>query len=499
LTRSRTRERNKRATGKARTEWLATPRFLRDYARASGPLQSLAEQEVKTLIRRAGSDRSWTASYAQVRGINGAKVLELELGGGPRLLAHVGDRTVTLVAMGDHEITRRYVRRGNLSADLKGSKDLPRQFRLGHRDQLLPAPGLAPPGRLSGFGNEISPDWIYFLDEEQAQVCDDLVDLVEDVLLQADMYRVLFVLGGPGTGKTSILLQVLKRLSDQVEPNVESWTVGLRVSDHLGRYIEASTGWDLTPSRQLGEEPADLDILLVDDPSSREEIQSFAQEARQERLRALVVAFDPLQLADSLSDAQYRNIVQTHSAIEWTLSTSYRQKKKVGKEALKVATVVAGSSPFLDEGKKQRYAKERRSLTNIANDLVFRNPSGYSASFPEATLSDWRKYLAWVSKQAGLWRHWPALLVVVDDDTSLPEDWRRALEDREGVRQLPLTDLEAIKGLEFQHVALILSRERYEAICDGFSGTGRRLYNDYRLLRIPFSRAKDSLAVFVRG
>jgi len=56
----------------------------------------------------------------------------------------------------------------------------------------------------------------------------------------------------------------------------------------------------------------------------------------------------------------------------------------------------------------------------------------------------------------------------------------------------------AVKGLEYQHVALVLSRERLIAVQNGFSGTGRRLYNDYRLLRIPFTRAKDSLAVFAR-
>ena len=56
-----------------------------------------------------------------------------------------------------------------------------------------------------------------------------------------------------------------------------------------------------------------------------------------------------------------------------------------------------------------------------------------------------------------------------------------------------------IKGLEFQHVVLLLSPSRYHAAESGFTGSGLRLYDEYRLLRIPFSRAKDSLAVFVPG
>jgi hypothetical protein len=57
--------------------------------------------------------------------------------------------------------------------------------------------------------------------------------------------------------------------------------------------------------------------------------------------------------------------------------------------------------------------------------------------------------------------------------------------------------LGSIKGLEYQHVILILSERRYRELQEGFSGSGPRLYQDYRLLRIPFTRAKDSIAVFV--
>ena len=60
-------------------------------------------------------------------------------------------------------------------------------------------------------------------------------------------------------------------------------------------------------------------------------------------------------------------------------------------------------------------------------------------------------------------------------------------------------ELSLIKGLEFQHVFLILDRATHDTLESGFEGSGVRVYDSRRLLRIPFSRAKDSLVTFVWG
>jgi len=62
---------------------------------------------------------------------------------------------------------------------------------------------------------------------------------------------------------------------------------------------------------------------------------------------------------------------------------------------------------------------------------------------------------------------------------------------------ITLDEIRSIKGLEFQHVFLFLKRDLYEQVEYGFKGSGQRVYNQRRLLRIPFSRAKDSLVTFV--
>lgn len=479
-------------------QWRVTSRFLRDHRAASVPLQLLAEREVHLMQRRARASSAWVSEYSRLRGVPREKILEVDVGGGPRLLAHLGDGQVTLLALGGHDVTTRYSRSANVESELRTANELPPAFRLGRRDPFFPDLDAKAPTRLPLWGPEIAPGWLYFLDEEQTAVTDQIVGSAEEVLISEDQYTVHFVIGGPGTGKTSILLQLLRRLSSQIEAGIETWRVALDISDKLADYVTSATGWNLDETRRLFEAPEEADILLVDDPAFPSNIRRCADAVRMPGSPSvLVVAFDPLQLHESVSDGEYQELIDQHNANEWRLRVAYRQKAKVGRAAVKVANVVAASSPFLDDHKQRNYAAERSRLTHLANDLRFPNPSGHARTYHPASLADWRAHLGWIRRQVGLWGHWPPLLVVVDDESRLPRQWHIEIGELRH-DQVVLGDLDTVKGLEYQHVALIISEGRYTAIEEGFTGTGRRLYNDYRLLRIPFSRAKDSLAVFVR-
>jgi len=163
-----------------------------------------------------------------------------------------------------------------------------------------------------------------------------------------------------------------------------------------------------------------------------------------------------------------------------------------------VARVVAESSPFLADAKQLAYAGKRREVTGLANTVDFPNPSGFVRTYLEATLDDWTSHLRWIRSQPGLWRHWEPLLVILDRPDSLPTEWEGSLARLELGRQVvKLRDLQRVKGLEYQHVVMILTEPRYRSLQGGFVGSGQPRYQEYRLLRIPFSRAKDSIAVFV--
>ena len=117
-----------------------------------------------------------------------------------------------------------------------------------------------------------------------------------------------------------------------------------------------------------------------------------------------------------------------------------------------------------------------------------------------ATLEDFREELERVKgHQAGQWGYWPPLLVAVIDDgmDQLPPEWSRYLRSS-GVHHHVLGpgELAKAKGVEYQHVFLIMGNELFKHLDAGFEGSGRNLYEHRRLLRIPYSRAKDSLALF---
>jgi hypothetical protein len=473
----------------------ATSRFLHEYEKASAPLQGLVEQEVRNLRRRFKASSNWTKAYRTAKGFS-ERVIELELGGGHRALAHPGGSTVTLLSMGDHEATTR-LRRVNLRQTLAETVRLPRQFTLGGINNFFPESTDAPTG-LARFANEFEPEWLYFLDERQASICADITSSIEELLLREedDAHEIHLIIGGPGTGKSSILLQLLMRLS-KISGGKECWDVGLSVSDQLADYIGCATGWDLSAYRSIAKYPVRTQVLLVDDPSSVREIkQTISLATTSTRLRAVIIAFDPLQLGDSLSDADFGSLLRM-GARQHLLMTCYRQKEAVGRAAMETAQTIASSSPFLDERKRSRFASERRLLTDLSNGLVFRNESGYATSYPSATRADWLEHISWMRTQKGLWKHWPPVLLVVDPLVELPPSWRSELS-RLQHREVTLQQAQTIKGLEFQHALILISDRRYQDIIDGFTGSGRHLYNDYRLLRIPFTRAKDSLAIFVR-
>ena len=56
--------------------------------------------------------------------------------------------------------------------------------------------------------------------------------------------------------------------------------------------------------------------------------------------------------------------------------------------------------------------------------------------------------------------------------------------------------LQEVKGIEFQHSFFVISLRLFVELNVGFRGSGQKLFHQRRLLRIPFSRAKDSIVTF---
>ena len=98
-----------------------------------------------------------------------------------------------------------------------------------------------------------------------------------------------------------------------------------------------------------------------------------------------------------------------------------------------------------------------------------------------------------------LWKHWPPYLIALDPTLSVATlaIWTELLAPLSNNCTIKLGETDKIKGVEFQHVILVLPASVYAELQNGFEGATQRGYAARRLLRIPISRAKDSITVFV--
>lgn len=271
-------------------------RFLKSYHKASLGLQRLTEGAVHDLVNRYRSDSStMTRNYDRLSSIDDP-ILKIDLSGGHRLLAIYRERLV-LLDMGNHEVLDRYTKR-KLDQDLTECYDAPAQFwpETGSRffisfpDKTIPF----------HYQDEISPDWLYFLEEEQNEILTEIYVSVFEALQKDNKTSFPFlILGGAGTGKTCILLNLLKHLTD------DGYRVQIHISSNLLEYIESSTGASLdeycVSLRHFG--PAD--VLLIDDPENFEDLRMAMMSLKHSSLKSVVIAFDPLQLKKSLSDQEF--------------------------------------------------------------------------------------------------------------------------------------------------------------------------------------------------
>ncbi len=100
-----------------------------------------------------------------------------------------------------------------------------------------------------------------------------------------------------------------------------------------------------------------------------------------------------------------------------------------------------------------------------------------------------------------MWDHCPGLLLILDglELSAEAKGIFKQFNRINYVKTISMNEVNKVKGLEFQHVFIFIRKNLFGEIQNGFKGSGQRVYHQRRLLRIPFSRAKDSLVTFAYG
>ena len=468
------------------------PRFLDAVERAGPGLTAGYYREIQDFRRRYESSRATVARpYDRAEQLKPHVVLEFKVGSGARMLGHWEPPVLTMLDAGNHEIVPTY-ETGWLPDALMNAVDLPEAHPV-HGGLF----GNAPEMRSQVYGAELDPNWIYFLADQQASAASKIRKAYKRANVNDPD---LFVLvGGPGTGKTSILLKLL------LDFKIDGIRPGIVMSDAVAAYASGGLGMSLAPFLvHVGADEHDaldrFDVLLFDDPGSLAEVDA-ALDAGIGEVRLVVVGFDPCQLDEDLWDEDFQAVLAKYSARHYELRTCYRQKENVGRATKRVMDRVAESTPFLDRTKIAGFKGGHELVYRIANNLRFVNRYGYERTYPNATEKDVQTEAKRIRK-APLWTHSVPLLVVVDRSCESGWQWTALLRDipHQRVEFDPASrwsSLREIKGLEYQHVMLVINRVLFEELESGFEGSGQNVYHARRMLRIPFSRAKDSLITFV--
>ncbi len=483
-----------------------TKRFRRSYRKASVPLQRLIEGATHDLVRGFREMRGEVKRrYDRLKHLQPKlSLLEIDVSGANRMVANVERDSIHLLDVGGHETVPRYTF-GKYQVDKHQSEPVHNAFWPEGGSQELKFFTRNPCRSIAEFGTETKPEWLYFLSAQQSEVLDEAIEHVFAADEGAGVAPV-FIVGGPGTGKTSILINMLKQAIDL------GIDARMRCSERMKTFIlAAAPGMNAELLVSDGDEGAlrTAELLIVDDPDNKAEIMEnlCTWSARNQQL-AVVIGFDPCQLSDfdtanqtsGLSDETFDAFVSATSANVFGLDECYRQKANVGSATQKALRMLADSSPFLADQKIERFRYQHIGVNSLGHDFCFPNPNGYLQVYEPWTPEDLKAEIERIQSQSQ-WVHWPSTLIVVDDDYRGATDTLTATFSNAGLHceTTQLCDVGSVKGLEYQHLILFLSKGTFQDLENGFHGSGQAKYAKYRMMRIPLSRPKDSKVVFVSG
>ncbi len=453
-------------------------------------MADLIDSEIVHLAQRAEqSPKLWMRDYTLRKNTKvDVPIVEIKVGSGYRILAaQFEGQTICLLMSGQHDsVYAEFDRNQRRILDQARRREEP---FLATGQKNLGVEELFASSRVATIEHtreaEWTSDWVYFLDDDQAQIAAAIEDEI-DAALRDQTPRTIVLIGGPGTGKTSVLLKLMGRLSD-----LDHVDVGLQCSQQLSKYLEAKT---LLPiDRYIS--CTTPDVLFIDDPGNL--LHMMASQTG--TVPVTVVAVDPLQMDEVPRDADLKTFLQANDVTTHFLRQCYRQKEGPGQNALEISRRVADSTPYLDTAKIEQHRAAFAGVHEMSLDIEFTNPSGSFTKYTDCKRIDVKSHVNWILKQNPIQAGWPSIAIVIDSESEQP-DWLLSSLKCLDAQVIPLRRVSAeLKGLDYDHVLIFLSPSTYSAVFSGFKGSGRTHYDNYRKLRIPFTRARDSVAVFQLG
>lgn len=484
-----------------------TPRFQEHYRRYNG-INEFVIKKTAELVKKANSDpEKWHFDLEKLKddSFAGVSAFRFKVTSGDRLIVVVAGNTLILADIGDHDVMDEYSKMPRLARDedLKKASPISGTFKkllnlalsTKSKDLGSPAPldiSNVLTGDVEGddsrwlYEAELSNEWIHFLDDEQAKISETLF---QKLVVPSDEMSVEFVMGGPGTGKTVVLLNLATNL-DQA-----GRAVSFEASPNVIKYL--SSGGRNVPGANKGFGPGV--VALIDDPASSKVLADSLRKAKSAHCRAIVIGFDPLQWHERKMEANFRKIFESVNYVFYPLWTCYRQTSGVGKKTLELTEkIYHASSRYLDTLKQKAEREELQPYIDLSLGMSFVDDSGRFVSYDKDIDENYKIEISRFRARIDRWTHTSPIAFVYDDD--LPKEFVKSLKDgASGLNrtELPLSKYRDIRGVEFQELFLFVTSEFWNDLNTGKMGVGSEDWEKLACLHTILSRPKDSLSLYV--
>jgi hypothetical protein len=488
-----------------------TPRFKSQLDRYTG-VQEMVISRTAELIRKAESNTaSWHRYEEKLKddSFGSVQAYKTAVTSGDRLVFVVEKDQLILVDIGKHEVMDDYARMSKSARDkdIRSSYEVDSWFANKLSKKLLEKSSTRNKENIGkqrvniseimseeiqgddfryAFDEELNEKWVLFLDEQQSKVANEIY---KDLEIPEEKIKIHYILGGPGTGKTIVLLNIAIRLENADR------AVSFQLSQGVLKYL--NSGSTKVPGANLGPGPGV--VLLVDDPADLQSMTGIIRQAKSSKCKAVIIALDPLQWHEKEMPETFEKIWSNYENITHKLDVCYRQSAGVAKKQLKLFTSLLGkNSRFLVE---ERQKQERMNLApylNLSLDMTFVDEAGRYKVYLSETQTNFIKEIERFRKREYIWKHTNPIAFIYHDD--LPKEVKiYAKQYSQGLNRIEFnySDYKKTRGVEYQELFLFLDFEFWNRINDGQQGLKTTDWQQIACLHTLFSRPKDGLVIFV--
>lgn len=355
------------------------------------------------------------------------------------------------------------------------------------------------------FVEEMFNEWNRFLDHPQSELADKLFDLLTANPSSEPILDL--IIGGAGTGKTTVLLEVAWRLKFIAEKEF-AFQIPRGVAE-MFRRTEPSKWFEIS---------ADAGPILLDDPLQPDELIQKWSKARV-RGRSLVCAIDPTQWSDKRTREKFAGLLASGSVRKHHLNLAYRQGGQIGKGNVALMSnflsrssmYAASESVAIDLKRGSEWEKE--CLENVS----FRDEAGSFVFFDikneydskelnwDKTIASFKNLLADQFSKISSFkteRSWPKLLIGSYSSKLLPAGLTEVIAEAQDLDQdliyqrKAFQDQADIRGTEFESVIIFVTQDDWKNMAQGKTGLNNKTWPQIMEPFTFMTRAENRLVVF---